>query len=352
MVKLTDVGKKKVDLYIRNLTAKRKEILDAGKDTADETQIPTVDDVLADIEFVGVDDDGEYYNSWGVTDNYDADEMLVLINGQDFVLDEAVSVMESKEKWRQMTYIEDYEFDPDGKYDGALTKELWDEIFNELYSRAETTEEYLYNDWVEPESTRNAYTEYFIKNGEKYIVLKYYDGPYALYEIKDASEVTEKRAVAASVIEKITSGVSVRQAILESVSGQKTVFEDVAGMDKEDYDAFIAEFEKWIGTGNGYDYTTSTTNNGKTYTVILKKNPIVDLEVDGKQAPISIEANNDILNGEVYCEPADEYLSATGPVTYPGFKSVLRDLLSQWEMVMQELSDSNASEDSGDLYGF
>ena len=31
------------------------------------------------------------------------------------------------EKWREMTSIEDYEFDPDGKYDGALYNENWEE---------------------------------------------------------------------------------------------------------------------------------------------------------------------------------------------------------------------------------
>ena len=64
-------------------------------------------------------------------------------------------------KWRECTSIPDYEFDPDGKYDGSLYAEDWDEIFNELYRRAETTEEWRYNDWQDPLSTRNAYTEYF-----------------------------------------------------------------------------------------------------------------------------------------------------------------------------------------------
>lgn len=81
---LTDYGKRMVANYIRELTAKRKEILDAGKDTADETTLPTVEEIEQDINFVGIDSDGEYVNGWGVTDNYDADTPLLLKIGRDF----------------------------------------------------------------------------------------------------------------------------------------------------------------------------------------------------------------------------------------------------------------------------
>ena len=123
----------------------------------------------------------------------------------------------SNEKWRECTHIEDYEFDPDGKYDGSLYKEQWDEIFDELYQRAENTEEYLYNDWVEPQSTRNADTEYFKKGGEEYIVLKYFDGMYALYEIDRNHKEEESSAKVGTIIEKLDSGMSVRQAITEAI---------------------------------------------------------------------------------------------------------------------------------------
>ena len=62
-----------VDSYLTELAAKRKEILDARKDTAD-FELPTREDIIDDvINGVGVDDDGEYYNNWGVTDSYDSD---------------------------------------------------------------------------------------------------------------------------------------------------------------------------------------------------------------------------------------------------------------------------------------
>ena len=83
MAKLTENGKNVVNAYIKNLETKRKEILDAGLDTADDTNLPTIEDIEADIDdFVG--SDGWYFNSWGCTDNYDADHPLGLQRGLDF----------------------------------------------------------------------------------------------------------------------------------------------------------------------------------------------------------------------------------------------------------------------------
>ena len=82
---LTKIGVKECKRYIRELEAKRKEILDAGIDTADNTNIPSVQDIEADISFIGVDEDGDYYNYFGVTDNYDADCSIILREGKDFV---------------------------------------------------------------------------------------------------------------------------------------------------------------------------------------------------------------------------------------------------------------------------
>ncbi len=89
---LTESGEKKVKWFITECAEKRKEILDAKLDTADETTLPTKETILADLEFTGVDSDGEYYNGWGVTDNYDSDEPLSLTLGTDFVSSEAEAV--------------------------------------------------------------------------------------------------------------------------------------------------------------------------------------------------------------------------------------------------------------------
>ena len=81
MYRFTKKGKNKVEGYIKDMEAKRKEILDAGLDTADETTLPTADDILADVND-WVDEDG-YFNGWGVTDHYDADQPLALFLNED-----------------------------------------------------------------------------------------------------------------------------------------------------------------------------------------------------------------------------------------------------------------------------
>ena len=81
-MKLTQTGKRKVKFYIKTLKLKRKEILDAGKDTVDETELPTIKDIIADIE--AFEENGEYLNNWGVTDNYDNDFPLWLERGEDY----------------------------------------------------------------------------------------------------------------------------------------------------------------------------------------------------------------------------------------------------------------------------
>lgn len=83
MYKLNETGRKKAEAYIRELEAKRKEIIDAGKDTADETELPTVDDIEYDVN-IFIDEDGVYCNGWSVTDNYEADFPLWLELGVDF----------------------------------------------------------------------------------------------------------------------------------------------------------------------------------------------------------------------------------------------------------------------------
>ena len=79
--KLTNRGKREVSRFIRECEAFRKELLDAGKDTADDTYLPTEEGILGDIE-EWIDEDGAYYDAWGVTDNYSLP--ISLIEGEDF----------------------------------------------------------------------------------------------------------------------------------------------------------------------------------------------------------------------------------------------------------------------------
>ena len=86
MVRLTELGKREVDNFLSELGAKRREILEAGKDTADDTLLPEEDDILMDIEFF--EENGEYCNGWGCTDCYDGDAPLYLKRGVHYTGDE------------------------------------------------------------------------------------------------------------------------------------------------------------------------------------------------------------------------------------------------------------------------
>lgn len=82
--RLNDHGKKLAMEFINELKAKRKEILDAGLDTVDETELPTLQDIEDDVNFNGLDSECEYYNGWAVTDHYDSDYPLLLKLERDF----------------------------------------------------------------------------------------------------------------------------------------------------------------------------------------------------------------------------------------------------------------------------
>lgn len=88
MYRLTEKGKEEVEQFIREITAKRKEVLDAGLDTADDTTLPTVEEIEEDIAFSGIDSDGDYCNGWGVTDSPEYDMAIALSIGIHFLPDE------------------------------------------------------------------------------------------------------------------------------------------------------------------------------------------------------------------------------------------------------------------------
>lgn len=79
-------GRWKACHFIHECEAKRKEILDAGIDTADKTDLPTAQDILDDVNVgVGLDEENEYFNSWGITDHFGS-QPLSLIVGEDIIL--------------------------------------------------------------------------------------------------------------------------------------------------------------------------------------------------------------------------------------------------------------------------
>ena len=85
MYLFTETGRKNAESYLVELAAKRKELIDAGKDTADDTVPATLEDIICEVNDFGLDDEGEYYNGWPVSDNCDADYPLLLKLGRDLV---------------------------------------------------------------------------------------------------------------------------------------------------------------------------------------------------------------------------------------------------------------------------
>lgn len=82
----TPKGRLRVYHFIRECEIKRKEILDAGIDTADETDLPTAQDILDDVNTgVGLDEENEYFDSWGITDHYSS-YSLSLVVGEDLIV--------------------------------------------------------------------------------------------------------------------------------------------------------------------------------------------------------------------------------------------------------------------------
>lgn len=73
------------NIYFR-IKSETKRNFDAGIDTADETFIDyTPEELFEDLLDFGIDEDGEIYNGYGVTDHYDADRAFGLKLGEDFI---------------------------------------------------------------------------------------------------------------------------------------------------------------------------------------------------------------------------------------------------------------------------
>lgn len=82
--RLTDAGKTKVKHFIEDCRIKQDSILKAGLDTAKETTLPSVEDILCNVGDM-VDEDGKYTNAWNITDNYLSDP-LEMHKDNDYVL--------------------------------------------------------------------------------------------------------------------------------------------------------------------------------------------------------------------------------------------------------------------------
>jgi hypothetical protein len=106
--------------------------------------------------------------------------------------------------------------------------------------------------------------------------------------------------------------------------------------------------DKWTGGSgkNGWKYETFNSNNGQVFVINVSENPITDFEY-----PVMFDKEGSVLNGEIYYEPTDEYFAASGPVTFPGLKSILRDIMSQVEMAESAQEDAESTENEN-IYGY
>lgn len=89
--RLTEKGREYVKTWIAGLEEKRKEILDAGLDTCEETTLPDVGDIEDDINEFADKEERCYINCWGVTDSTDYDEPIQLDESIDYI-DECVNM--------------------------------------------------------------------------------------------------------------------------------------------------------------------------------------------------------------------------------------------------------------------
>ena len=77
--RLTDIGKKNAGDYIARLSIQRNAAISSGIDSAEFTELPTIEDIEEDVNFIGLDSENEYINNWAITDNYSSDYPLLLI---------------------------------------------------------------------------------------------------------------------------------------------------------------------------------------------------------------------------------------------------------------------------------
>jgi hypothetical protein len=80
--RLTVKGAEKVTAFILECKKQRDELLRSGKDTAEDTDLPSVSDIESDLNsFLA--EQGDYFNKWGITDNYYSRPLILKI-GEDF----------------------------------------------------------------------------------------------------------------------------------------------------------------------------------------------------------------------------------------------------------------------------
>lgn len=98
-MKLTRNGKAVVAKYLNEMQKRRDEILYAELDTADETTLPTEQDILSDI-LKGLDGDGDYVRKWNCSDHYGFE--IFLSHEADFIAEKGDDLPDDlRGKWEE-----------------------------------------------------------------------------------------------------------------------------------------------------------------------------------------------------------------------------------------------------------
>ncbi len=83
----TESGKKKAEEYAESCKRQRNMLIGLDMDTGFTVRLPEIEDFIADINYFGLGEDNEYRCKWGITDNCQSDEDIILKLGTDIKLE-------------------------------------------------------------------------------------------------------------------------------------------------------------------------------------------------------------------------------------------------------------------------
>lgn len=76
---LTEKGKKKIEEILEHCARDRELILEKNLDTVENIHIPTMEEIMEDVEEKGVDKTNTYFSTWPITDKIGAATVLLTV---------------------------------------------------------------------------------------------------------------------------------------------------------------------------------------------------------------------------------------------------------------------------------
>lgn len=76
---LTEKGKKKIEEILEHCTRDKELILEKNLDTVENIHIPTMEEIMKDVEEKGVDKTNTYFSTWQITDKIGAATVLLTV---------------------------------------------------------------------------------------------------------------------------------------------------------------------------------------------------------------------------------------------------------------------------------